>query len=81
MEEEKPRKSHAATWVCSVLAIVLLYVLSSGPTAAYAFGYGKMGITLDNWNWFYTPLIKFCRMTGTFDWLARYCDWCDTFLP
>lgn len=71
MEEEKPRKSHAATWVCSVLAIVLLYVLSSGPTMKTRY----LAMDPQTWTSCYGPLLRFANMTGTDEWLGWYLNW------
>ena len=72
--EEIPHKSHAALWSCSILAVLLLYVLGSGPLEAFAFN-GTLGMSMGTWIWLYDPLIKITNATGTNDWLNHYCTW------
>ncbi len=75
MSEEKPRKSRAAFWVYTILALVLAYVLASGPTSALAVKYRASGTTLNLWMKCYAPLIRLTHLTGTNPWLGDYCHW------
>ncbi len=79
MNEEKPRKPRATLWVCSALAVVLLYVLSAGPTHALCRKYRPDPFSSVHrwWRECYAPLGYIPKTTPIAHWLRKYIAWWD----
>ena len=79
MNEEKPHKSHTAVWVYSILAVLLVYVLASGPTHALVWKYypDPFSSTHRWWGKCYMPLDRIPYTTPMAHWLGRYIAWWD----
>ena len=72
MDKDANSKTHI---VITVIAVLIIYILSYGPACALMVKYRVSGLAASGIEYFYAPLSFFCERLGMDEFMRSYLFW------